>query len=337
MGNINVKDVEVIVTREIPKRPRKGFGLALILATHGLVEYKEYKGLEEVVKDIDKETEAYKIAARYFGQTPKPESIAIVGMKYEDIDPVTDLTDFLDELIEKNNDWYYVLSDLRKDEDIETLTNYFDGTSKLYFVSTDNLQLSVTIDSDNTIVMYHDDPEQYPAEGWVGVGATENAGSITWKFKTIAGITAADIPSDDLVQLHKDGGNSYVQKLGILQSSEGITTSGEYIDVMRSQHFLESELNRRVSLLFMTTKKVEFENSGIALIVAECESVMKQATEQGIVAKDADGNGLWTIEAPDRSEIPDYEVASRHLDGIEIEAKLSGAIHGTTLRVTLKY
>lgn len=337
MGNINVKDVEVIVTREIPQRPKKGFGLPLILATHEDLDYKEYDSLKEVKKDLSEETEAYKIAKRIFGQVPKPDSIAIAGHEYNEISEPTELTDFLDELIETNNDWYFIMTDNQVDEVITELSAYFDGTSKLYFATTGNKQLAKDLKSDNTVIMYHNEPEQYVAEGWVGVGATKDAGSITWKFKTIEGVTAANIRSDELVQLHKDGGNSYVQKLGILQSSEGLTTSGEYIDIMRSQHWLESELNRRVSLLFMKSDKVPYENSGIALIVAECESVMKQATSQGIVAKDEDGNGLWSIEAPRREEIPGYEVASRHLNGIEIEAKLSGAVHETTLKVTLKY
>lgn len=336
MGNVNIKDVEVIVTREIPKRPRKGFGLPLILATNLEKPYKEYEELEEVKKDFPESTEAYKIATRIFNQKPKPDIVAMVGLEYDENTP-GDLIVFLDELAEVNNDWYYFMSDLQKDDEITALSQYFDETSKLYFASTSNKELVKTLESDNTIVMYHNEPEQYPAEGWVGVGATEEAGSITWKFKTIEGISAADIKSAELIQLHKDGGNSYVQKLGVLQSSDGITTSGEYIDVMCSQHFLESELNRRVSLLFMNNKKIEYENSGIALIVAECESVMKQATTQGIVKKDSDGNGLWTVAAPKREDIPDYEAATRHLDGVVIEFKISGAVHSATIRVTMKY
>jgi len=330
-----ITDVEVIVTRETQPLTQAGFGMPLILATNGQKDYAEYTSIADVAEDYPETTAAYKIAARVLGQSPRPSRIAMVGVEYDD-DPTT-LTAALNELVQTNNDWYFLLCDQQEDAVITALSGWIDTQKKLYFASTDNLNLAASLESENTVIMYHDDPTQYPAEGWVGRCAPELPGSITWKFKTINGVSAANIKSGELAQLHEDGGNSYVRKLGVLQTSEGLTTSGEYIDVIRSQHFIEARLVEQVMNLFINSGKVPYDNSGIAMVVAACESVMKQATDQGIIARDDDGNGLWTVTAPRREDIPASDIAARKLDGVVIEATLAGGIHSATIRVTLRY
>ena len=330
-----ITDVEVIVTRETQPLTQAGFGMPLILATHAAVPYAEYTSIADVAEDYPETTAAYKIAARVLGQSPRPSRIAMVGVEY--IDDPTTLTTALNDLVQTHNDWYFLLCDQQEDAVITALSGWIDTQKKLYFASTDNLNLAASLESENTVIMYHDDPTQYPAEGWVGRCAPELPGSITWKFKTINGVSAANIKAGELAQLHEDGGNSYIRKLGVLQTSEGLTTSGEYIDVIRSQHFIEARLVEQVMNLFINSGKVPYDNSGIAMVVAACESVMKQATDQGIIARDDDGNGLWTVTAPRREDIPASDIAARKLDGVVIEATLAGGIHSATIRVTLRY
>lgn len=330
-----ITDVEVIVTRETQPLTQAGFGMPLILATHAAVPYAEYTSIADVAEDYPETTAAYKIAARVLGQSPRPSRIAMVGVEYVD-DPTT-LTTALNDLVQMHNDWYFLLCDQQEDAVITALSGWIDTQKKLYFASTGNLNLAANLNSEKTVIMYHDDPTQYPAEGWVGRCAPELPGSITWKFKTISGVSAANIKAGELAQLHEDGGNSYIRKLGVLQTSEGLTTSGEYIDVIRSQHFIEARLVEQVMSLFINSGKVPYDNSGIAMVVAACESVMKQATDQGIIARDDDGNGLWTVTAPRREDIPASDIAARKLDGVIIEATLAGAIHSATIRVTLRY
>lgn len=333
-----IQDVEVIITRETAALTQAGFGLPLILATNADVPYGEYTDIASVADDYDETTAAYKIAARVLGQAPSPPMVAMVGVEY---DPETDTPDALvaalNELVETRNDWYFLLCDQQGDAEITALSNWIDAQKKLYFASTDNLTLVNNLESERTAIIYHTEPKQYPAEGWVGRCAPELPGSITWKFKTINGVTAADIKVSELTQLHNNGGNSYVRKLGVLQTSEGKVTSGEYIDVIRSQDFIEARLTEQVSRLLFTQKKVSYDNSGIAMIVAECESVMKRATTQGIIALDDDGNGMWSITAPRREGIPSNDIANRRLNGIVIEATLAGAVHNAKMRVILKY
>jgi len=328
-----IKDVEVIVTRETAALTQAGFGLPLIVATDVIKDYAEYTELAAVGEDYDENSMAYKMANRVFGQSPRPSKLAMVGVGATE---PTEIVSALNALVEKENDWYFLLCDLQTETVVKALSEWIDAQKKLYFATTDNLDLVKDLESERTAIMYHDtDPTA--AAGWVGRCSPEQPGSITLKFKSINGLQAVNIGVTDLVELHENGGNSYVRKLGILQTSEGKVTSGEYIDVMRSQDFIEARLVEQVSRLLFTKGKVPYDNSGIAMIVAECESVMRQATRQGIVAVDDDGNGLWSVTAPNRADISANQVASRKLDGVVVEATLAGAIHHATIRVTLKY
>ncbi|MFT9496377.1 DUF3383 family protein [Anaerosolibacter sp.] len=450
-----IKDVVVIITRETQALSQQGFGMPLILATNADKAYKEYLDLPSVAQDYAEDTEAYKMANKIFGQTPKPEKIAIYSVVFSDpvaatlttnitglnndlkytaklpgaagnnisieyIDPealtasttasragsgtaldpyvitvtlqhdgtnivalaadvkaaieadansntmvtvvnadgndgtgivtelaetpltgginasdVTILTSALNTLVQTKNDWYVLLCDRQGDAEITALGEWINAQKKLYFAATSNKNLVATLESDRTIIMYHDAPTSYPECGWVGRCLPELPGSITWKFKTINGILPVDIGVTDLTQLHDDGGNTYLTKFGINQSSEGLVSSGEYIDIIQSQDFIEARMTENVSRLLMTTKKVPYDNTGIAMIVAEVEKTLKQAAGQGIIAVDDDGNYQYKITYKRRNEIPANDIASRKLTGISWTAVVAGAVHTVEIRGTL--
>lgn len=332
----NIRDVEVIVNRETQALTQQGFGLPFILATNADVPYGEYTGIDEVKEDYAPETDAYKAAVREFAQTPKPAKIAMQGTAYDGLTPDS-LVSFLNDLIETKNDWYYLACDRSDDEVILALSAWIDTQEKIYGATTSNLELFKQIESDRTFLFYHDDPKAFVAEGLIARCAPEQPGSITWKFKTVNGVRAAEIKNSEVSQLHKDNGNTYLSKYGILQTSEGKVTSGEYIDVIQSQDFLKARLSEEVSRVFFTKKKVSYENSGIALLVAAATAVCKSATTQGIVLKDDDGNGLWEIQYLTREESLKNDIANRVYDGLEVLIPLAGAIHNTTIRVTMYY
>ncbi len=330
-----IKDVNVIISRETASLTQTGFGMPLILATHGAVDYKEYTELAQVAEDYAEATEAYKMANRIFAQSPHPEKIAMRGVSYGGSE-TSELIAALNQLVEVKNDWYFLLSDQQGEEEITALSQWVDGQKKLYFAATDSLSLPQTLESERTVLIYHHEPKSYPDAGWVGKCAPEIPGAITWKFKNMTGVGAANIGITDLQQLHTDGGNSYVRKLGLLQTSEGLTTSGEYIDIIRSQDFIEARMVEEVSMALFSNK-IPYDNSGIAVLVDKVENVLKLATAQGIVALDADGRGMWRVNAVSREETPVNDVANRIYNGISWGATVAGAIHNTTIRGTLTY
>ena len=337
---MSIKDVTVIVTRETAVLTQAGFGMPLILATNETKDYQEYVDLASVAEDYSETTDAYKIANAVFAQNPSPTKLAILGVSYDPgTDTPTDLTSALNTLVDKRDDWYFLLCDQNGDDEIEALAGWVNAQNKLYFATTQNLTLVDGMESERTAIMYHDDPEEYAAEAWVGACAPQLPGSITWKNQQLNGITEPDIGVADMTALHDNGGNTIKRQLGILVTSNAwVTTGTEYIDVMRSSDFLEARLQEAVTRLLIVNGKIPYDNTGIAQVVAACEPVLQQASEQGIVAyDDEEERFMWEITAPRREDIPVNDIASRKLDNVKIEVTLAGAIHEVTLRVTLKY
>ena len=330
-----IKDVNVIISRETASLTQAGFGMPLILSTNANVEYKEYTTLAQVAEDYPETTEAYKMANRIFAQSPHPSKLAMYGISYGGSN-TSELIQALNQLVDTKNDWYFLLCDQQGIEEITALSNWIDSQKKLYFASTSSLTLASVLESERSVLIYHHEPKSYPDAGWVGKCASELPGTITWKFKNITGVGAANIGVTALQQLHKDGGNSYLRKLGLLQTSEGLTTSGEYIDIIRAQDFIEARMVEEVSMALFSNK-IPYDNSGIAILVDKVENVLKLATPQGIIALDEDGRGMWKVKAVRREDIPVNDIANRIYNGISWEATVAGAIHNTTIRGTLTY
>jgi len=238
----------------------------------------------------------------------------------------------LNDLLKDHSDWYFLLSPEQSEAEVKELSGWAQANKKLYFSTPDgDVNNAITIATDlansRTALMYHDNNESYPDAAWVGRCAPENPGSITWKFKTLQGITPADVSVTNIRDLHSANVNTYIQKLGVNQTSEGLTTGNEYIDIIRGQDWVEARMSEAVHRLLFTSPKVPYDNRGIAMVVAEVQAILQFATDREIVARDSDGNGMWTVDAPDREDIPTNYIANRILPDIFFEFIAAGAIH----------
>ena len=76
------RDWDITITRDTRAVSQSGFGKVLILATSQEHPFTSYRDIDEVMKDFDETTEAYAMASRILGQTPRPSEIAILGVSY---------------------------------------------------------------------------------------------------------------------------------------------------------------------------------------------------------------------------------------------------------------
>lgn len=329
-----MKDFIVNISKLTKSISQQGFGLPLILATSKVHAYKLYSGIEAVAVDFAAGTDEYKIAARMFGQNPAPAQIALYGVN--SVIPA-ELVTALNTLILNNNDWYFLACSENADAVITALADWADTQLKMYFATTQNKALPATMENENAVIMYHNTVDAYVAEGLAAIAAVNDPGSLTFKFKTVTGVSASDLNDTELAQLHTDGGFSYVKKMGILQTSEGITTNGEYIDVVMGAHFLKARMEEGAMMLAVNNKKIPYDNSGIAMLVGAADAVLKQGVTQGIIRKDGDGNGMYEVTYVKREDVSAADVADRVYNGIKWSAKLAGAIHTGTISGILTY
>lgn len=346
-----MKDFIVNITKLTKAITQQGFGLPLILATNKAHPYTLYGDISALAEDFPAETATYDIASRIFGQNPAPAQIAVCGMLYDtqEEDPDSpgefitvpgepaDLVAELNDLVETKNDWYFLVCD-RNDTDIITaLSGWVDTQIKMYFVTSQTLTTPVALESERTVVMYHDDATEYVAEGLVAIAATHDPGSLTFKFKTVNGVTEAGVTATELAALHEANGFSYLRKMGVLQTTEGTTTSGEYIDIVMGADFLKVRMEEEAAYLAINTLKIPYDNQGISMLMSCADSVLKQGVAQGIILQDEDGNGVYEITVVKREDTSKNDIANRVYNGVRWTAKLAGAIHTGTISGILEY
>ena len=338
--------VDVVITRQTQALSQMGFGLTLILSLDKALPYKEYSGdtaLAEIGTEFGVESKTYKLASAIFGQTPKPSKVAVygVGTYVDGVDPASELSAALNELVLTRNDWYYLTCTEQADAEITELSTWINTKEKLYFASTANETLAETLNSDRTVLLVHPNPETYPAEAWVGACAPLKIGSYTWTFKTLSGIAPAAYDTTTINDIEAANGSTYIAEGGVNITSKGVTTSGEYIDIIQSQDYLKARMTENVFGLLVRSPKVPFVDGGIALVVAEGEKtlsteVVDERTGEGIIARDVDGNPMYTIDAPTRAEISVNDRAGRILPDLKWDATIAGAIENVRIRGVLQ-
>ncbi|NGP45969.1 DUF3383 domain-containing protein [Bacillaceae bacterium SIJ1] len=332
---MTIRDVEVVIDRRTQSVSQTGFGTPLILASTKDHPFTTYSTIEALSADFDESTGIYKRANRIFSQNPRPEKIAVLGVAYdsETADP-TAFTTTLNDNAQK--DFYFLFCEVETQAVVQELSGWAEANKKLYFFNSDDPSIHGTLQSDYTVAALHTDAESYLAEGWVGVCAPQDPGSITWKFKTITGITEADYSASEIDEIVEDGGNTYIRQGGVLHTYDGRTTSGEWIDVIRSQHFIEERIKESVFQTLVSAPKVPYDSRGIAMIEVAIESVLKTAFSNGMIAADDDGQALYSVSTPSRNEISSTDRKNRVLPDVTFEFELSGAIHKTKIHGVIR-
>jgi len=112
----------------------------------------------------------------------------------------------------------------------------------------------------------------------------------------------------------------------VLITSSSKTTSGEYIDIVRTKHWLEARITEGVFSLLANSEKVGFTNGGIAQVVSAVETPFKEALKAGAIARDDDDQPLYKVTAPKRSEVSQNDRTNRKLPGVKFSGTMSGAI-----------
>lgn len=334
MGN---RYVDVTITRQTKAVSEKGFGTPLVFSTSKNLPYKIYTDIEQVANDFATTTEEYKLFSRMFGQNPRPAEIAVFGVQYNGTsgDPAV-LVDALNTLIQTHNDFYYLVSVEHGDDEIAALAEWTSTQEKIYAASTSSETLYAMLSGlyDNVFLLVHDQPRQYPAEGLVAQLAPLPIGSYTWTFKTIQGVSPVSYDATKINDIHANHACTYIREGGVNITSHGVATSGEYIDIIQSTHFIKARMTEAVFRLLATNPKIPYTDTGIAMVVAKVDEVLKQAFKQGIIA-DENGEPLYSITVPTRAEIPANTRAQRILPDIEWSATIAGAVEKVEIRGVL--
>ncbi|MFB7302618.1 DUF3383 family protein [Heyndrickxia sporothermodurans] len=305
-----------------------GLGKVLILAKKtGESTIKNYSEITKVLIDFPKETNAYKKAAAVLGQENRPKEIAIATYDPDGME-VTTAEDAITKYYDK--DWFFVVTADAELADQLKVADFVEGKAfKMYAVKTTDPESRNAFKAkayDYVIIFYHPNDEEADA-ALVGELGSQEVGSITWKFKRLAGLTPIDIDSSELKAIHEDGAIAYVTKAGDPQTSEGIVASGEYIDVMHSKSWIKVNIENSIQKAFSNNKKISFGTDGISLMNGQVTTVLEKGVDQKMIAKNDDGEPLYSVTTLSRSEVSAADRANRIYNGLSFSFELDGAIH----------
>lgn len=338
------KDVEVTIIDQTSPVSKRGFGLPLIFVPDTDVAYKEVEGTDGLSTLVSGDM-GYEMVSKMFEQEPSPQEVAVYGVDL--VASGTTITDELNDLLLEHQDFYFVLLASRVQADIEETASWTGANQRLFVAQADITEDVATIEtmasniSSSRAALYAHDggsagEDNYLDAAIVGRMAPTDPGSATWKFQGLNGVPVATYSNTDQNTLEDANVNTYVLRMGANMTTEGLETTGGYIDIQRSKDWMKARIEEAVFGLLYRSEKVPYDDIGIGLVVEKLKGVLKRAVGQGIIARDLDGNGLWSVDIPSRSEIADNDIANRILPDIDFEAVVAGAVHKVEVTGVLK-
>lgn len=244
----------------------------------------------------------------------------------------------LADLIEVFNDWYGLINTRRATEaeqlqDIEQTAVFIESQLKIYAYAIDQATLltAVTTDIgsilkaralDRTFGLYSADHANYPEAAWLGGQLPKDPGSITWKFKTLVGITPDDLTANDIANLGIENVNFYetVANVNII-TGEAVVAGGEFIDVIRGADWLQARMAERIFTRLVNSEKVPFTSAGIASIETDIRAQLDEGVDREFITAD------YIVSVPNIDDVDPADKAVRFLNGITFSAPLAGAVH----------
>lgn len=246
----------------------------------------------------------------------------------------------LNAVIAEDNDWYALAATTRTKADILLLAAVIETKIKIYITCTgeadvkngvaDNTLLALkALSYDRTAYLYSADYANFPEAAWLGGQLPKDPGSITWKFKTLTGITADDLSSSEFLNINGNYGNTYETVGGIsMISSDATVVSGEYLDIMRGTDWLQVNMQTDLFTLLVNLDKLPLTNAGggaIEGVIRYWLDKAESATTNLLIA------GESTIYVPRVEDLPTADRAARLYSGITFSGKYAGAVHKITI------
>lgn len=236
----------------------------------------------------------------------------------------------------EDDDFYFVLMTSRLKADIEAMDSIIETLTKQMVAcsldnaietnsSTDIASVLKLADWDRTSLIYSEFQEEYPDAAWVGKIAPKDPGSVTWKFKSLAGITPQIFTSAEKAFVKGKNCNLYNEIGGVNITEEGVVASGEFIDIMRGTDWIHVNIQADIYGALVNVDKIPYTNAGIDVVSNQVLGVLNTAIGMGILSGESGKEPVVTT--PDVADVSAADKAARLLDDVIFTAYYAGAIH----------
>lgn len=310
-----------------------------------------YANLEEVTDTgyvaVGDGADIVGVAARIaFSQSPAPTQVYIATVEENDLPDVLDLA-------LGTTGWYVICPVGLTDAQLKTVIEWTEAQEKICAYT----ELNAAPTQDTTyfrsfgifgkVTAAQADADVPAANkcinvGWAAKTLNYHAGSETWAFKQIAGVTPSELNSTEIKALEDANVSYFITTAGKNITYGGKVLAGEWIDVIRFRDWQKNDMQVRVANLFIVNPKVPYTDKGIGLVENQMIASLKDGINYGGIAPDEyDENGTtipgFKTSVPLSSSLTSSQKASRKLINCTFAARIAGAIHATDIKGSLTY
>lgn len=254
-----------------------------------------------------------------------------------------------------STDWYFISAEDRTQQFVLAMASEIQARKKIFFTANADVkalqgtdltsatdvpaQLAKSKYTRTVCLWHHTASFDYPEMAYIAYGAPYDAGSIAWGNAQLTGVAASLQPANQrpLTSIQKsaldtrscnfidlDGGVPVVRR--------GITSGGEWIDIVRGVDWLESDLKTSLRDLLINQKggKITYDDTGITRIRQVIETSLQRAVNRNFLS-------TYTVTVPKASQVALADKKARILKDVTFHGILAGAILDVDLKGTVAY
>ena len=254
-----------------------------------------------------------------------------------------------------STDWYFISAEDRTSQFVLALASEIQARKKIFFTANADVkalqgtelasatdvpaQLAKSMYTRTVCLWHHTAEFDYPEMAYIAYGAPYDAGSIAWGNAQLTGVPASLQPANQrpLTSIQKsalDARNCNFIDLdgGVPVVRRGITSGGEWIDIIRGVDWLESDLKTSLRDLLINQKggKITYDDTGITRIRQVIETSLQRAVNRNFLS-------TYTVTVPKASQVALADKKARILKDITFHGILAGAILDVDLKGTVAY
>lgn len=257
--------------------------------------------------------------------------------------PNNGLIEDLQAIQQIDDDFYGVAIESRVAGEILAMAGYIETQRKIFgacsadadiltSVNTDVLSLLKAKSYARTFLIYSADQANYPEAAWMGGCMPFDPGSVTWKFKSLVGITASDsLTSTQMQNIVAKFGNYYRTTGGVGITLDGRVVANEWIDTITFCDWLQARVEEGIFGRLVSLPKIPFTDAGTGIIYSEIDAVLKRGIKAGGLAE----NPPPEIIIPKVADVATQDRQARLLPDVTFTGTLAGAIHELEIEGTV--
>lgn len=224
----------------------------------------------------------------------------------------------------------------------DLIAEYVKGKALFYYANFDDVDeyeafAVANDDNDNVVGFVHDREGQNLAAAAASLASGNFFGDWWMEFKNLVGISPNTFTKRENDKILEYNGTVYIREArrNLLTGSKVV--SGEYVDIVETEHYLVDEIIKKMFSILSTTKKIPYTQKGIDLFEGGLRNVLDLATDRGVLATDENDNAVYKVSTPLRTSVDTDYIKNRILPDVKFVAVPTGAIGKVEINGTLTF